>query len=109
MIGFARFTAIIFILLGLALVIGGVVIALGGFVGMPVPVSSAPGLMPNLSGWFALAGTIAGAVVSFQGLLLAALGQVLWLMAGIVDKNQTSIEYLEELVNRMGNAIRAQR
>jgi hypothetical protein len=38
--------------------------------------------------------------------MLAAVGQVLWLLAGMADQAVTSNQYLEELVNRMGNAVR---
>jgi hypothetical protein len=106
MVGFARFTAIIFMLLGAALIVFGGVLALGGLVGSPASAPSLPGLAPNVSGMLAFAGAIAGGVVAFQGLLLAAVGQVLWLMAGMAHRAQLSIEYLAELVNRMGNANR---
>lgn len=103
MIGFARFTAIIFMLLGLALILFGGLVAFGGLIRVPISAPSAPGLMPNLSVLPAFAGALAGGIVAFQGLLLAAVGQVLWLMASMVQKTQLSIEYLAEAVNRLGN------
>ena len=106
MIGFARFTAIIFMLLGVGLLSVGAVIAFGGLTGSLASAPSALGLAPNLSGLFVYAGAIAGGVVAFQGLLLAAVGQVLWLMASMAENAQLSIEYMAELVNRMGNAKR---
>jgi hypothetical protein len=106
MIGFARFTAIIFMLLGVALIVGGAVIAVGGFVRPPVSAPTVPGLTPNLSALFAFAGTIAGAAVAFPGLLLAAVGQVLWLIAGMAYQARLANEYMAELVRRMGNANR---
>ena len=106
MTGFARFTAIIFMLLGLAVIIGGGAIAVMGFTGSFTPAPSAPFLTPNYSGLLAYAGAFAGAAVAFQGLVLAAIGQVLWLMASMTDKAQVSNEYLDELVRRMGTALR---
>ncbi len=106
MVGFARFTAILFMLLGLVLIVFGGVLAAGGIIGSAVPAPSVPGLLPGASGITAFAGVIAGGVVAFQGLLLIAVGQVLWLMAGMAHRAQLSIEYLAELVNRMGNANR---
>ena len=64
-----------------------------------------PGL-PNASGLFAFAGVAAGAAVAFQGLLLAAVGQVLWLMASVAYQSQLSNEYMDEVVRRLGNAGR---
>jgi hypothetical protein len=106
MTGFARFTAIIFMLLGVTVIVLGGGIVFSGLLSVPASARAVPSFMPNLSGMFAFAGLIAGAAVAFQGLLLAAIGQVLWLMAGMADKTQLSNEYLAELVNRMGNAIR---
>lgn len=106
MIGFARFTAIIFMLLGVALIVVGGFIAVRGFAGSPVSAPTISNLAPNLSGLFAFVGTIAGAAVAFQGLLLSAIGQVLWLMAGTAYQAQLANEYMAELVNRMGNANR---
>ncbi len=106
MIGFARFTAIVFMILGIILIIAGAVLAFGGILRLPAQSTSVPGLMPDLSGLSLLAGAVAGGVLAFQGLLLAAVGQGLWLMASMTYKTQLSIEYLAELVNRMGNANR---
>ncbi len=106
MIGFARFTAIVFMIVGTVLIVAGVVLGFGGILRLPAEASSVPGLMPNISGLSLLAGAIVGGAVAFQGLLLAAVGQGLWLMASMTYKTQLSIEYLAELVNRMGNANR---
>ena len=106
MTGFARFTAIIFMLLGAALILAGGVLAFGGIIRPPAPASSTFNLLPDLSGLFTYAGAIAGGAVAFPGLVLAAVGQMLWLMAGMTERAQLSIEYLEELVNRMGNVTR---
>jgi hypothetical protein len=106
MIGFARFTAIIIILLGVIVIVIGGGIVYRGITNVPTPAPAIPGLAPNFSGMFAFAGLIAGAAIAFQGLMLAAVGQVLWLLAGMADQAVTSNQYLEELVNRMGNAVR---
>lgn len=106
MIGFARFTGIVFMLLGVVLIVAGAALAFGGILRLPAQAPSVTGLVPDLSGLSLLAGAVAGGAVAFQGLLLAAVGQVLWLMASMTYKTQLSIEYLAELVNRMGNANR---
>ncbi len=103
MIGFARFTAIIFILLGVILLVVGGGMALAGIVAPAAAARFAPNFVPGLSGWSVFAGAIAGGLIAFQGLLLAAVGEVLWLMASMVQKTQLSIEYLAEAVNRLGN------
>ncbi len=99
MIGFARFTAIVFIVLGLALIALGVAGAVAGRIGLPALVPS----VSNAAGLLGAAGVIAGGVVALQGLVLIAVGEVLWLMAGLSYKTQLSIEYLAEAVNRLGN------
>ena len=104
MIGFARFTAIVLMVLGVVLLVLGGVLAFGGILRAPAP--SAFNLVPDLSGLFAFAGAIAGGAVVFPGLLLAAVGQILWLMASMANQAQLSNEYMAELVNRMGNASR---
>jgi hypothetical protein len=106
MIGFARFTAIIFMLLGLIILLAGGGIVANGFINPPTPAPTAPSLVPNLSGLMSFAGIIAGGVAAFQGLLLAAVGQALWLLASMANQSQLNTEYMAELVRRMGNASR---
>ena len=106
MIGFARFTAIIFMLLGLVVIVAGGGLVYSSLRSSPAPAPTLPGLIPNQPGLMVFAGVVAGAAVAFQGLLLAAVGQVLWLMASMVAEAKLSTEYMAELVRRMGNAIR---
>lgn len=103
---FARFTSGVFIVLGLMLILLGGLIVFGGILRLPNSGPSASNLVPYIAGLSAVAGAIAGGVVAFQGLLLVAVGQVLGLLAGMADEAKTSNRYLEELVNRMGNAAR---
>ncbi len=103
MVGLARLTAIIFVVLGVAFIIGGAILIASGLAGSPVVAPSTPNLIPDAARVFSLAGTIAGAFLAFQGLLLAAIGQLLWLMAGMAYNAQLSTEYMDELVRRMGN------
>ncbi len=105
MIGFARFTAIIFILIGLILLVGGIGMAVTGVLAPATAARSAPSIMPGLSVLSVFAGALVGGIVAFQGLVLAAVGQVLWLMAGMTHNMQLSIDYLAELVRRTGNAV----
>ena len=106
MTGFARFTAIIFLLLGVVLLIVGAGVAYRGLLDSNRAIPSTPGLTPNLSGLLAFGGVVAGGAIAFQGLLLAAVGQVLWLAADMSYKAQLSVEYLAEVVNRLGNVKR---
>jgi hypothetical protein len=103
---FARITAIIFMIVGVIIIMIGVGISVNGFTKPPTPASSPFSLVPNLSALLPYAGIVAGVAVGFQGLLLAAVGQVLWFMAGIAGEMEKSIDYMAELVSRMGNASR---
>ncbi len=103
MVGFARFTAIIFVVLGVVFIIAGAILIASGLAGSPILVPATPNAIPDATRVFSLAGTLAGAFVAFQGLLLAAIGQLLWLMAGMAYNAQLSTEYMDELVRRMGN------
>ncbi len=104
--GLARFTAVIFLLLGTVLLVTGGGLAFRGLLDSNRAAPAIPGLAPNLTAVMAFGGVIAGAAVSFEGLLLGAVGEVLWLVAGMSYNAQLSSEYMEELVRRMGNVSR---
>ncbi len=99
MIGFARLTALIFVLLGVVVILVGGAVAFGIFLRLPAS-------MPNGAGVPVYTNAVLGGVIAFQGLVLAAIGQVLWLMAAMVERSQLSVEYLAEVVNRLGNVSR---
>ncbi len=104
--GLARFTAIVLLLLGTLLLVGGGGLAFRGLLDSNRAAPLTPGLAPDLSALMAFGGVIAGAAVAFQGLVLGAVGEMLWLMAGVSYNAQLSSEYMEELVRRMGNVSR---
>ncbi len=99
MIGFARFTAIVFLVLGIIVFFTGFFLVLDGLLGPSGASTSAPSLLP-LRGLSAFAGAIAGGVVAFQGLLLAAIGEALWLMARMSEHLEQSTDYIAALADR---------
>ncbi len=80
----AKVTAAIFLLLGALLVLGGLGMALAaGFKGAPVP--SPNPFFGNYTALLRWARVLGAGMIAFQGLLLGALGQALWLLADIAD------------------------
>jgi hypothetical protein len=99
----ARLTAIIFILVGLVAVAGGVYMFPREF-SAPAPVE--PSVfgqifeMPDFSALlFPLRLLVAGSL-ALQGLTLVAAGQGLWLVANIVGKSEQSAQHLATLAAR---------
>jgi hypothetical protein len=100
---FARFTAVIFMILGVLIILGGVAFAFSSaFIQMPAP--SAPSLIPNMTGLIFLARIVGGSAIGLQGLFLAAIGQVLWLLAGIFEQTQNTSETLSAMMRRNNQA-----
>ena len=95
----ARATGTIFIILGLLAVAFGIYEIVRGFT-RPEP------FMPSLFGAAAAEGMllplrlIFGWIVTIQGLMLAALGEGLWLVTSIADEGRKSRELLTKLVAR---------
>ena len=95
----ARITGTIFIVLGLLAVAFGIYEMVRGFT-RPEP------FMPSLFGAAEAEGMllplrlIFGWIVSIQGLMLAALGEGLWLVAAIADEGRKSRELLAKLLAR---------
>ncbi len=83
---FARFTAIIFMILGILIIFGGMAFALSSIGQTDKP--SAPSLIPDMSGAIILAKIVGGGAIGLQGFFLAAIGQVLWLLVGIFEQTQ---------------------
>jgi hypothetical protein len=98
---FARFTALVFMVFGVLIVLIGVYIMVSGYFSQQAATPVVPSLIPDLSGLVILARVIAGGAVSLQGLFLAAIGQVLWLLAAIADKTELTSEYMYALVRRV--------
>jgi hypothetical protein len=86
---FARVTGIIFIVLGLVIVLIGVFFLARGLLN-PAPIA------PSLFGGAELAAFLlplrlfVGSFMSMQGLMLAAVGQALWLLASIAEHSEKS-------------------
>ncbi len=99
--GFARITAVIFMIVGVIVIMLGVGITVNGVMKPPAAAAPSPfSLVPNLSGILPFAGIIAGVAVGFQGLLMAAIGQVLWLMASIAGELEKSTDHMADLARR---------
>ena len=97
---FAWFTALVFMGLGVLIILLGVYIAISGFIGQNAASSGIPSFIPDLSGIVKLANLIVGGAVVLQGLFLAAIGQVLWLLATIARETELTSTYLYALVRR---------
>ena len=82
---FARFTAVIFILLGVLIILGGVAFAFSETV-LQMPQGPMSGLIPDMTGIIVLAKIAGAGVIGLQGLFLAAFGQALWLLANIQEQ-----------------------
>lgn len=97
---FARFTAIIFMVLGVIIILIGAYLAISGVMSVKTANPTALSVFPDMSGLVILARLIIGAAVGIQGLFLAAIGQAIWLLANISDHTQKTSEYLGSLVRR---------
>ncbi len=97
---FARVIAAIFMILGVIIIMMGVGIVVSGLFSSAAPKTSAPSLIPDLSGLVLLARLIVGGAIGFQGLLLSAIGEVLWLLAAISDQTQRTSDLMNILVRR---------
>lgn len=91
---FARSISIIFIFLGVLIILGGVAFAFSGVFGQ-VFTPSVPSIIPDMNGLGVLAKIVGGSAIALPGLFLAAIGQVLWLLADISNQNQITNETLE--------------
>ncbi|HEY5982560.1 MAG TPA: hypothetical protein VIU38_03745 [Anaerolineales bacterium] len=104
----ARFTGIIFFLIGLVAVIGGAWIISGGLTppaAAPAPESQGflQGLLgtgPDFSFLLVPLRLLVGGSLSLQGLMLTAAAEVLWLAASVVDHSQRSSQHLATLAAR---------
>lgn len=99
---FARVTAIIFMILGLLIIFGGIAFAVSGIVGQTSNPAPTPSLVPDLSGLIILARIVGGGAIGLQGLFLAAIGQVLWLLSDIANNTEKSSQALFALLRRNG-------
>ena len=88
----ATVTAVTLIILGLLIILVGAYTAISGSLAPVSQVPSEPGMLPDLTGWFATAKMIAGGAVALQGVFMAAIGEALWLLVSISsDSEKTSL------------------
>ena len=97
---FTRVTAIVFVVLGILIILGGIIFALSGIGQETDTDQSAYSLMPDLSGLVILARLFGGGVISLQGFFLAAIGQGLWLLVDISNNTERTSAYLGSLTRR---------
>lgn len=97
---FARVISVVFMLLGLLILLIGVSMAISGLFHLKPETASPSPLMPNLNGLTILMRILAGGAIGLQGLFLAAIGEVLWLLADIAAKTESTSEHMSALVRR---------
>ena len=98
---FARAIAAIFMILGVIVIMTGIGVVVSGFTAPKPAEPTFPGLMPDYSGLILFARMVVGGVIGFQGLLLAAIGEVLWLLAAIAEQSERTSEYMGFLASRL--------
>lgn len=99
----ARITAVIFMMLGMLIILGGITFAISGVYNQ-TSTPSVPSIIPDMTGLIVLARIVGGSAISLQGLFLAAIGQVLWLLAGIFEQTQKTSEAFSGLMRRNSQA-----
>lgn len=97
---FARVTSIIFVVLGILVILGGIIFAISGFFTEKSPAVTAPSLVPDLSGIVIAARFFGGAAVSLQGFFLAAIGQGIWLLTDIANNTERTAAYFTVLMRK---------
>jgi hypothetical protein len=101
---FARFTAVIFMLLGVLIIVGGASFVFSGSI-IQMPQSPVSGILPDMTGMFVLVRLAAGGVIALQGFFLIAVGEGLWLLAGIFEQTARTNNSLYALMmhNKQAN------
>ena len=84
----ARFTSVVFILIGIAIILGGVFFVFSGAIEGQSQAPAGPSLLPDMSGLVVAAQIFGGGMISLQGFFLAAIGQGLWLLADIARNTE---------------------
>ena len=85
---FARFTSVVFLVIGILIVLGGVFFALSGALDRSSQAPAGPSLLPDMSGLMVVAQIFGGGMISLQGFFLAAIGEGLWLLADIARNTE---------------------
>jgi hypothetical protein len=99
MYAFTRITGVLFIILGIFLILAGIALGIYGlteyFTGS-VPGEAFPPLLAP--GWLSMFGSFAGAIALFvQGLLTAALGQLMLIFVDIAKHTQETVLLLQRV------------
>ena len=97
---FTRVTAIVFVVLGVLIILGGIIFALSGIGQETDTAQSAYSLMPDFSGLVILMRLVGGGAISLQGFFLAAIGQGLWILVDIANNTARTSGYLSALMRR---------
>jgi hypothetical protein len=96
----ARTTAIIFLIVGILVVLAGLYFAVSDLFMPEKTESSTFNLFPDLSGLMLVAKIIGGGAIGLQGLFLAAIGEVLWLLANISEETERTSVYMQIIGER---------
>ena len=100
--GFARFIALGFLMIGGLIILGGIGFAFSGaFSQTPTP--PVPSIIPDMSGLMNVVRVIGGGAIGLQGMFLVAIGQGLWLLAGIYEQTEQTSKALSGLIRRNNN------
>lgn len=97
---FARVTAVIFMIVGLLVIFGGIAFAVSGLAGQSSNPTPTPSIVPDFSGLIILARIIGGGAIGLQGLFLSAIGQVLWLLGDIANNTEKTSQAMLALLRR---------
>lgn len=95
----ARITGTVFIVLGMLVLAFGIYEMVRGFT-RPEPFLPSVFGSPEAEGMLLPLRLVFGWIVTLQGLMLAALGEGLWLVTAIADEGRKSRELLAKLVAR---------
>lgn len=93
----AKITALIFMIFGLIVVLLGIGFAITG---MQQAQPSTVSPMFDLTGLILLVRLAGGLAIGLQGLFLAAIGEGLWLLAGVHEQTERTSEFLSRVTRR---------
>jgi len=93
----AKITALIFMIFGLILLLLGAGFAISG---IPQYQSGIASSMFGITGILLLVNLVGGLVIGLQGLFLAAIGEGLWLLAGIYEQTTYTSDLLFRITRR---------
>jgi hypothetical protein len=98
---FARAIAAVFMVLGVIIIMIGIGVVVSGLSAGAPASPSFPGVVGDLTGLTLVIRLMVGGAIGFQGLLLSAIGEVLWLLSAIAQETERTSEYMEFLARRL--------